>query len=173
MVTGDQLEGAMFMGGLQLMLKIISLFKPDQNKKLEVDKQLQELKVMADEQEAKQEERMAPIWQRLLDQTNNKIDMLENRMTEAMNQIINLSVELAKSQTKASILEERVLTLEGKLFDAIGKHGADAVEIERLKTEVKVLQSELEDAQCKVIKAMRDLNDYKRITGGDGGSQPL
>lgn len=163
MITGDQLEGALFMGTIQLVYKIISLFKPDQNKKLESDQRIKELDIKADEQEANQEIHMAPIWQKLIEQTNARVSALELMAVDNMKQITALSVDLAKSETKATILEAKVKELEEKLIIAVNRHEADYKENLNLQAKIKELEIQLEQAHSEVIKAQYELAQMHKL----------
>ena len=170
MFTGDQIEGALVMGAIQLVYKIIGLFKPDQNKKLETQQKIKELEIKADEQDANQEVQMAPIWQKLLDQTNSRVAALEIMAVDSMKQITTLSVDLAKSETKASILEAKVKDLEEKLLVAVSRHEEDYKEIFTLRARIKELESQLEDAQSEAIKCQYELRQAYKIHDGDSNT---
>lgn len=161
------------MGAIQLIYKIVGLFKPDQNKKLENEQRLKELEIKADEQDANQEIQMAPVWQKLLDQTNSRVAALELMAADSMKQITTLSVDLAKSETKASILEAKVKDLEEKLLQAVSRHEEDYKEIFTLRARIKELEQQLEEAQSEAIRAEFELRQAYKLQGGDStGSTP-
>lgn len=143
----EQVEGGAFVLACFAITKLVSVIRGDANKKLDIDLEKDRLALQADEQDAKQEVQLAPIWKGLIERYEARTHLLEQKLETFQAQQVEQAQKYAELVYKAKFMEQRITTLEQELALSKEKHIADSRTISRLEKALGELEAKFKLAE--------------------------